>query len=260
MATTPVRSMDIGRVLSTGFNALSKNAVAFLGVSLVLSGIPGFAMQYWLLGVATQEPSLELVLSWQFWAPILGSIVVGILSATILQGTLIGATVRHLSGRPVDIGQNVSAALARIISIILVSLLIGIAVVFGLLLLIVPGIIFYLMYVVAIPVMMAEGRGVTDSMSRSSELTKGSRPMIFLLLIIMGMVSGAVSAVCNAIFGRIAEVSGDAAADLITLSLGATVSSTITSAFSAVIIAALYIELRNVKEGASTEEIAGVFA
>jgi len=260
MATIPVRSMDLGRVLSTGFNALSKNAVPFFGVAFVLSGLPGFVMQYWLLGIATENPSIELVLSWQFWGPILGSIVIAFLSATILQGTLIGATVRHLSGRPVHIGQSINGALARIIPIILVSLLVGICVIFGLLLLIVPGIIFYLMFVVAIPVMMAEGRGVTDSMSRSASLTKGSRPMIFLLLIIMGMVSGGVSAVCNAIFGRIAEVSGDTAADMITLSLGATVNGTITSAFSAVMIAALYIELRNVKEGASTEEIADVFA
>ncbi len=260
MATTPARSMDFGRVLSTGFNALVKNAVPFLAVAFVLSGLPGFVLQYWLLGVATDNPSLELVLSWQFWGPILGSIVIGIISATILQGTLIGATVRHLSGRPVHIGQSVNAALARIVPIILVSLLVGICVMFGLLLLIVPGIIIYLMFSVAIPVMMAEGRGVTDSMSRSSELTKGSRPMIFLLIIVMGMVSGGVSTVCNALFARIAAAYGDAAMDRITLSLSSAVSDTITAAFGAVLIAALYVELRNAKEGASTDEIADVFA
>lgn len=269
MATIPSRSFDLGRVLSTGFNALFKNAVPFFGVSLILAGIPGFMINYWLLSAAGgvvlapgefNEASLNYMLSWQFWGPILVGGLVAFLATALLQGTLIGATVRHLSGRPVDIGQSVSSALGRVIPIILLSLLVGLVIMFGLILLIVPGIIFYLMYIVSVPVMMAEGQGISASMSRSAELTKGSRPMIFLLAIVMVMISGGVSAVCNAIFVRLAEVSGGAAADVITLSVGTLVEQTIVTAISAVLIAALYVELRAVKEGATTEGIADVFS
>lgn len=262
MATTAPQTIDLGRVLSTGFNALFKNAVPFLGVSLVLAGLPGFMVQYWMsgLGIGFDNPDPSVVLSWQFWGPILAGAVVGLIATALLQGTLIGATVRHLSGRPVDIGQSVSAALARVLAIILLSLLVGLAIGFGLLLLIVPGIIFYLMYIVAVPVMMAEGRGVTASMSRSAELTKGSRPMIFLLAVIIVMLSGGVNALCNAIFLRIADVSGDAPVDRITLSLGALLNQTVVTAVGAVLIAALYVELRRVREGATTEGIADIFS
>lgn len=251
--------MDLGRVLSTGSKALIRNAVPFFAIAFILAGVPGFVFQYWLLTAAVGAPSVEFVLSWQFWGPILASILAGFVATALLQGTLIGATVRHLSGRPVHIGQSVAGALARIIPIVLLSLLVGLCIFVGLLLLIVPGIIFYLMFIVAVPVMMAEGRGVGGSMSRSAELTKGSRPMIFLLGVILIMVSGGVSAVCNAIFVRITEVSGDAATDLIVLSVNGAVSQAITSAFTAVIVAALYVELRAIKEGASTDAIAEVF-
>jgi len=261
MATTPSRSLDLGRVLSTGFNTLFKNAVPFLGVSLVLAGLPGFVFHYWLLSAGLDTaPSPEFFLTWQFWGPILAGAGAWVVSSALLQGTLIGATVRHLSGRPVDVGQSVAGALARVIPIILLSLLVVLAVAFGLLLLIVPGIIFYLMYAVAVPVMMAEGRGITASMSRSAELTKGSRPMIFLLVIVMGMVTSGISAVCNAIFLRLTEVSGDAAMDRIMLSFGTLVEQTVATAVGAVLIAALYVELRAIKEGVSTEAIADVFS
>lgn len=259
MATAPAASIDLGRVLSTGFNALLRNAVPFLVVAFILSGLPAFILEYWLLS-AGPAASPEFVLSTQFWGPILASILIGVVTGALLQGTLIGATVRHLSGRPAHIGQSVTGALARIFPIVLLSLLVGLCIVFGLLLLIVPGVIFYLMFIVAVPVMMAEGRGITASMSRSAELTKGSRPMIFLLAIIMLMVSGGVNSVCGAIFLRLTEVSGDEAMDRIMLSLSATVGQAIIAAFSAAMVAALYVELRNVREGATTEGIADVFA
>lgn len=260
MATAPERKIDFGRVLSSAFQTLLKNAVPFLGVSLVLGGIPGFVFQYWMLGMAAgAQPSVEFMFSAQFWAPILASIIIGIISSALLQGTLVGATVRHLTGRPVDIGQSVAAALSRILLILLLSILIGLVVLLGTLLLIVPGIILYLMYSVSVPVMMAEGRGVTDSMSRSSSLTQGSKLMIFLLLIVVGMISGAVSGFGNAIFAQLAGVPGSEAYR-ITLSLGAMVNETITTAIGAVLIAALYVELRTVKEGASTEVLADVFS
>ena len=263
MATLPSRSFDLGRVLSTGFGTLFKNAVPFLAVSLVLAGLPGFFFEYWMRGAVDLfqgEPDLDFVLSWQFWGPILASILATFVASAVLQGTLIGATVRHLSGRPAHIGQSIAGALARIVPIILLSILVGLAIMFGLLLLIVPGIILYLMFIVSVPAMMAEGRGVTDSMSRSADLTKGFKGMIFLLAVVLLMLGGGVSAVCSAIFGRIAEVSGDLAMDRITLSLGTLVNQTVVTAISAVVVGALYVELRTVKEGASTEAMAEVFA
>ena len=54
----------------------------------------------------------------------------------------------------------------------------------GWLFLLVPGIIIYIMFCVSLPVLTEERAGVTGSLKRSRELTKGSRWRIFLLLLI----------------------------------------------------------------------------
>jgi Ni/Fe-hydrogenase subunit HybB-like protein len=56
--------------------------------------------------------------------------------------------------------------------------------------LIVPGVLLALMWSLAVPAKVLENRGVTDAMSRSSDLTKGDRGRIFviwLLLIVLGI-------------------------------------------------------------------------
>ncbi|MGE3397564.1 MAG: YciC family protein [Sphingomonas sp.] len=247
-------------MLSRGFNALLKNAVPFLAVALLLAGIPSFVAQYWLLGIEFDNPALEFLLSWQFWGPILGGVLIGFVANAVLQGTLIGATVQHLGGRQVQIGQSVATALARALSIIILSLIVALCVGFGLLALIVPGVILYLMFSVAVPAMVAERRGIFDSMSRSASLTKGSRSMILLLVFILLVFGGAVSAVFSSLFTRLAASFGDAAADRIILSLGGMIGDMIVAALGAVMIASLYVELRALKEGASADIIADVFS
>lgn len=260
MATAPEQKLDIGRVLSLGFGVLSKNAVPFFGLALILAGLPGAYFQYWLLSVAGGEPpSLQTVTTMTFWWPIIGSILVGFLSYALLQGALIGATVQQLSGRPVDLGRNVGGALARIVPIILVSLLTALCVGFGLILLIVPGVIIYLVLIVSVPAMVAERRGVLDSMSRSGDLTRGFRPMIFLFAVILGIFNSMVSPLFEAIFRALSNALGPAAPAIYVLSAGAGVASALTGAIGAVMTAALYLELRRLKEGTSAESLADVF-
>jgi len=55
----------------------------------------------------------------------------------------------------------------------------------GTVLLIVPGVILYLLWFVALPSMMVEGLGVFDSMGRSADLTRGLRKKILWIVLII---------------------------------------------------------------------------
>jgi hypothetical protein len=68
-------------------------------------------------------------------------------------------------------------------------LVIGIAVIFATLLLIVPGILLALTWSLALPVVVLERRGVGASMSRSSALTRGSRGRIFVIYVLFIVLS-----------------------------------------------------------------------
>jgi hypothetical protein len=95
------------------------------------------------------------------------------------------------------LGENLSAtesyrrAAPRVGSLILTMLVVGIICGIGFVLCVVPGIIFYCWFFVTVPVVILEGRGVSDAMSRSRNLTQGNMLKVFLVwivLVLLGLV------------------------------------------------------------------------
>jgi len=252
MATAaPQQRLDIGTVISMGFGALGRNFLPFLAFALLLVGLPTFAFEYLLWGEILGEalPFLSLY----YWL----SLAVSWISGYLLQAIIVRAAVLDLSGRRPDIGDSVAAAVTKLLPMIGLSIVSGVAVMFGMLLLIVPGIILMLMWSVAVPVLIEERRGVFDSLERSSQLTRGAKGWIFLLMLLyMGvgaMVAGAVLALTG--FGL---PSGDEGPTILPIAASA-LAQTLNSLLFAAMTAALYVELRRSREGAAADHLAAVF-
>ena len=175
MASAPPQAnVDLGRVIGRGFTALRANFLGFFAVALVLAGIPAFLTQYLTLsGVQTMDPAF--MLSMGFWGPVIGGVFASILAGALLQGVLVRSTILHLSGREVDLGASLLFGLRLLFPIIGLAICVGVLVGLGLLLLIVPGVMIYCALIVAVPVLVEERPGVFGSISRSRELTRGSR-------------------------------------------------------------------------------------
>ncbi|MSX02641.1 MAG: hypothetical protein F2813_05710 [Actinobacteria bacterium] len=94
-----------------------------------------------------------------------------------------------------SVGDLFGSITPKLWSILLLSIVTGILIVIGFFFFIIPGIILALMWLVAVPALVAEDLGVFAAMSRSSELTKGNRwrligvfILIYILLIVMGII------------------------------------------------------------------------
>lgn len=259
MATAaPQSTIDIGRVISKGFDALLKNAVPFFGVAFVLAGLPALLLQWWIMSsvnAAAANPE-ALAMSGGFWFSAGLSFIVSIITSALLQGILVRSTILYLGGRPVDIGHSVSVALGLILPIIGLSILLAIIIGIGLVLLIVPGVILALMLCVSVPALVEERQGVFASMSRSNALTSGSKLMIFVLMIIYVVFLWVIGLIIGLIFGGGAAVTGS----YLFASIGQAISSTISSVVAATMVSSLYVELRGIKEGATPDSMAQVFA
>ncbi len=83
------------------------------------------------------------------------------------------AAAQATIGDPVDAEASYRYGFKRLGSVLLVSLLVGLAVLGGFILLIIPGIIFLVFLSVSIPALVVENRRGTDAMSRSWNLVKG---------------------------------------------------------------------------------------
>ena len=243
---------DLGRVIQRTFKAISQNWVTFLIGSVVLVGIPSVLQVYGqsLVMQAQSMGGLAIVgVSWLLW----------IVGAYVLQGLVVKVTVSGFNGKAMSIGAAFSAGVKLFLPLLGVGILVGLGTGLGLLLLIVPGIILAVMWSVATAVVVVENRGVTESMDRSRELTKGHRWSIFglsVILFVVSMIIGLlVGGVGAATGGGFMTGSFNMGLNMATTAI----SNILTSVISAAGVAALYYELRSVKEGVGPEELASVF-
>lgn len=250
-ARAPQQRIDIGNVMSLGFRTLARNFLPFIAFALLLVGLPSFVVQYftWEQLQSGEAPFL----SFHYW----GGAALSWIGAYLLQGIVVAIAVRDLDGEGGDLSDGVMSALARLLPMIALSIVSGIGILLGFVLLIVPGVILMLMWMVAVPVLVHERRGVFESLGRSAELTAGSKGWLFLLLLLYWgtslMLSGAVAAL------TVAELSYDGRdAMLFPIVVGAVVQS-LNGLLLAGLQAALYVELRQYKEGAAPGELAAIF-
>lgn len=252
MANT-IQHLDIGRVLQNTVGVIRRNPLIFLGLSFLIVALPQALIQL-ATGVSTTGGDATAVLE-MFSSPSIiagtagGWLLVMILSV-LLQATFIIATVKDLNGQQVSLGECVGQAIVKLLPLIGLGILMTLGIMLGMILLIIPGLILALMWIVASPVMMAEDKGIIDSLKRSAELTKGSKRWIVLLIVVYVVIAMVLGLLMIPF----------AFAGTATIMVVGLIINTLTGALQGTGIAAVYVDLRIVKEGGNTDALANVFA
>lgn len=250
--TRPAR-FRIGRVLRDSFSVFRRNALLCIGLGLLFSAIPTFLHEWWIAkSVGSTEP--ELVQA----ATIGLNLIIIFLLSPIMDAALCRAAIEDLNGIRPRFGACLGMAISMFFPIMGITLLTTLGVSIGFALLIVPGIVLALRWLVTVPVLVSEKCGVSGSMSRSTELTEGSRwPLLALLFI--GIVVIAAVAVSSELalmllgpkFGAVGTVSA--------AGLSSVLSALAEIAFSLVSTVA-YVELRLIRDGTDINDLAEIFA
>lgn len=185
--TTALRPLSTGELLDRTFVLYRSHFGLFVGI-FVLPHLVVLAFQC--LGVAVRHPTNQLAdLGAQFFWSVGAGILTIIVSAASQAATVVAVSQVHLD-RPASVSDSFSRVKGEIWGVIGLSLLMGLAIGFGFIALIVPGVLLALMWSLAVPVKILENKGITDSMSRSSDLTKGDWGRIFviwLLFLLLGV-------------------------------------------------------------------------
>lgn len=259
-SAAPVEKIEIGRVITRTFEAAWANFGSFFIASALLAGVPAFFWQYWMMaGLESALDDPAAIMRWSFWVPFFLGLLVMVVAWALLQGVLVRSTVFYLSGRAPDLRQSALVALRLTLPIIAVSIIVSVLFTLGLICLIVPGFMIYCAFIVAVPALIEEQGGVGGSLQRSRDLTRGSRKRIFVIVFVFWVLSFMLSSALGAFNGLSTMGDYSALPNPILAGLVAAVSSALSSVIVAVSVSALYVELRTVKEGASTNELAAVF-
>ena len=177
----------IGAVLSLSFQILHQA----LGKFLVLSLLPVIPIVAVAFGFATAPQNA--------FAFVLIGLALYFIFAMISQAALVYGALEELRGRHFTIGEALSKGFRRFWPVLGVAIVSGLIVMVGSVLLLVPGLIALCMLYVAIPACVVEEWGVTQSLTRSAELTKGYRWPIFGLILLVIVGAAIVGAVLEAI-------------------------------------------------------------
>lgn len=242
--------LSISNVVTNTLGVISRNPVIFLGLSLVVVGIPQLLIGLVSGGGGASPDMMAIAANPALAVGGFFSYIAFVILSIVLQAALIVASANDLAGKPVNFADCVNRALRKLLPLIGLGIVMTIGLGIGFVLLVIPGIILYLMWMIAVPVLMVEEKGVFESLGRSRELTSGSRWKL-LGMIIVFILFAIIVAIPFGIFALLSPTLG---------MVGSALASAVTSAVSSAGIAAIYLELRNNKEGTDTSTLADVFA
>jgi len=245
----------IGDVATRTFGAISRNLTVFIALSGILVGVPAAFIGLWQVNLdPTEAPGAVM------GAGILAALV-SLVTQYVLQGAIVHGAVVDFNGGRAKFNDCLATGFRHAGSLFVIALLMSLGIMLGMIVLIIPGLILAIMWSVAVPAQIVEDTGVTGSLGRSRELTRGNRWRVFAVLLIFLVVSILISvivAVPAAIFSTPegAQLTSAATAATVVANMVATMLSTVVAAVGA---AAIYFELRRAKEGIGAEALAKVF-
>jgi uncharacterized membrane protein len=173
-----LRPLTVGELLDRTFSCYRRHFVLFFGIA-ALPHLLVFVFQ--IAGMlAGRAAGSFLTLLWS-----LAFLFLYLTTVALSQGATMVAVSEIQLGRGTSIAQAFGRIRPRLGEILIVMLNVGVRVVIGLIMLIVPGVIAVLKYALAVPVAVLEETTVSGALERSATLTKGHRGRIFLIYFLL---------------------------------------------------------------------------
>jgi hypothetical protein len=263
-------SVSISGILTRAVTVIRLYPGATLGSALLITMLPiilvivaGILLSVGFMTAGTRgmPPFLTLFLV----LALAGStLMIGSLAA---QAAMARALIAHEQGDAVTFRGCLATSFGKLIPLLGLSFLTSMGLMFGFILLIFPGVMLAVIWSVAAPALASEDLGVLGALSRSADLTRGHRWMIFGLCAMTYVFYLIVSRVLG-VLGSAIDVTGDWTGLSGAMSIAGAVFGgfipllfwTMCIAVWGAVSASLYIELRTAQEGPLANSLADVFA
>ena len=232
--------MSIGAVLDETWTLFTRFFLRFFAIAVVV--FVTVNLLYGLVDAAISSDDTGAALALAILA--LVTVVIGM---TWLQGAFVYAVQDARDGSfDSSMSQVFSRVSSSIAPLIGASLLAGLGIAIGILLLVVPGLVLLTIWAVIAPVIVIERRRAVESFGRSRELVRGHGWTVFGIVVITGLLSGVASTLLQAAFSFLPR--------FLEIVIGGTIAQAVVAPFSAIAIAITYFRLREVSPEALAVE------
>ncbi|MGB3722717.1 MAG: hypothetical protein WA979_07865 [Pacificimonas sp.] len=249
------RGLDIGRVFSRTFGIIGRNIGPFAVIGVLLMLLPSAASNF-LTYEAMAGADLSAVGTFQW-------VVYGL---AIFASLLFIPAALSIAGQDaqgsVDLGTVFRTAFITFIPVIVHSILWTLGAGIGFMLIIVPGIILACMWAVSYAALVIDRHGIIGSFGRSRALTKGSRWTIFGIFVILFVAAIVISGLAAFTGPGLGVFTGAPALQNVgaIFFITSAIANTVLYVVGTTLFAAMYLELRTIRDGADTGQLGEVFA
>lgn len=169
-------------------------------------------------------------------ATLLVSVVLALMGNLLVQGALV-EVVRDLhEGRPPSRpGAYYDRTRGRLGTLLGVTVVYGVGVGIGLLLIVLPGLILLARWSLVVPLVMIERLGWRDAFARSSELVRGQTGRVLVIVVVAGLVTGVANTLITLAFAFLPEFWA--------AWIGGTIAGALTVPYEALTLTVLYYRL-----------------
>jgi hypothetical protein len=225
-------------------------ATALFSIPLLILGVmPGNVMA----APNFQTPFVMPLAPRAMGGTLLLTLVVALILGPLATATTVVIVSDNYLGREVTIGSAIARAFSRIVAVAITGILQGIAVGIGFLLFIIPGFFCIAWFFSAVNIVMVEGKGPMDALSRGHFLAKGSVGRILGTLLLCFLLVAVVNAVIRLILVALVGVVHLGGVPAVVI---AQLGSIFVYPFFTVASTVLYFDLRIRKEGLDLEVMA----
>jgi hypothetical protein len=238
------RPMGVGEILSTAFALYRRHWRTLLAIAAVVV-VPFTLLQYLLghtvrfRGAAISNGVVVSTSSWRVGLAGLVTALAGVVMFLVLAGAITRAVAAEAAGQDPGVEESYRFGFHRFWSVLGVSLLVGLAVVGGLILFIIPGIWIGIRLAVSTEALVVEGRRPTEAMGRSWALVGGHWWHAFGTLVVGGLLTGLVNALITSPFNQ---------TSWFLQAVVAAIATVITLPYGTLVGVLLYLDLRARKE------------
>jgi hypothetical protein len=222
--------VSIGAVLDETWTLFTRFFLRFFAIALVVFVIVNLLFGLVDAAISSDNAGAALVVA-------VLALVTVVIGMTWLQGAFDYAVQDARDGSfdssMSEVFSRVSPAIAPLIG---ASLLAGLGIAVGLLLLVIPGLVLLTIWAVIAPVIVVEKRRALESFGRSRELVRGHGWTVFGIVVITALLSGVASALLQAAFSFLPR--------FLEIVVGNTIAQAAVAPFSAIAIAITYFRLR----------------
>lgn len=249
--------LSVSRVFDRAVTTIRHNAAVMLLLALIFGAAPAMLTGYASSQLLDAQQNDVSLLTWSIFA---FTLVLTTAVGTLPQAFLTRSVIAESLGRRATFDESLRAGAIVLIPVLALGFVYAVGVAIGLALLVVPGVMLMAAWAIPAVVLVEERVSILQAFRRSQMLTRGARWKIVGLLLVFYAVLILKEVGVETISSEWDSTTLTESYNNPVYLLLTAISEALLAAFWCSVLAALYVELRNWKEGPTTSSLEEIFA